>query len=371
VPDLSGPAGKIGRYFSVLSVIPSALLVSFVLVLAASGAWSGHVDWSAGFAALGHDGLTRVVQVALASLLVGLVLQPLQYALVQFAEGYWGTGPVAGALMRVCIGRHRRSRRNLNRIEGEYLNALESWGQSPQRTGDAKVTDDHLGALVRYEEARRALLGYPHDVNDVRPTRLGNMLRRYEAEAGAVYQLPLPVVAPHIALLAPKAHVDYVDDQRTQLDLAVRLALVSVLGAVAAVLFLWRDGLWLAVALVPYTMAYLFYLGAVVVAGEYGTALATVLDLNRFALYDALRVPQPASLGDERAQAAKLAQVLRTDLRLEDRVVALDYATPTAGVACDTGSLSGSAELGDPAATGDGDASQADGVAGPDAGDAS
>ncbi len=335
LPDLTGPAGKIGRYFSVLSVIPSALLVSFIVVLAGSGAWDGTPHWSAGFAALGRHGFTTIAQVALASLLLGLALQPLQYSLVQFAEGYWGTGPVATALMAAGIKRHRTSNTNLNRIAGASLNALEGVGQSPRGAGDDPVTEANLLALLRFDEANRALLSYPHHPNDIRPTRLGNVLRRYEAAAGAVYGLSLPTIAPHLTLIAPKRHLDYVDDQRTQLDLAVRLTLVSILAAVAGIMFLWRAGLWLTIAAVPYSMAYLFYRGAVVLAAEYCTAVATVLDLNRFTLYDAVHVPAPSDLKGEQVTAAALTTVLRSDLRPTERAVPLSYTTTDSAPVCD------------------------------------
>lgn len=316
---LSGPAGTIGRYFSILSVIPSSLLVTFVLVLDGSHATSGTPDWSRGFSSIGDGGFTKIGQIALASLLIGLVLQPLQFSLVQLAEGYWGTSRLANSLMRRRIVRHQRARRELNRTVGESLAALESAGESPRNPDHEPVSVTNISYLLDYDEAKRALTSYPHSPNNVRPTRLGNVLRRYEAEVGAPYGLSLPVIAPHLGLIAPEAHVAYIDDQRTQLDLAVRLAVVNVIACVTAIGFLWRDGMWLAVAVVPYLLAYLFYRGSIIVAAEYCTALSTVLDLNRFTLYEKLRIKQPATRVQEEAQSQKLITLLRNDLHPDDR----------------------------------------------------
>ena len=322
IPEaLSSPADKIGRYFSVLSVIPSALLVSWAIVLNGSGAWTHRPKFSAGIAGLSSGGFARIGQIALASLLVGLVLHPLQFAVVQFCEGYWGPGRLGQAAatrrIRFHLGRKIDMESKLAHIRSE-LNALDLL---PGDRDADQIDLTTAGLLVRHDSLARALTNYPHDANDIRPTRLGNMLRRYESESGRPYGLDLVTVWPHIWLLSPQGHVDYVNDQRTQLDLTVRLIVINVLAAVLSVVYLWRDGLWLVLALAPYLLAYLFYRGAVVVAAEYGTALATVLDLNRFRLYDALRVAAPTSSRAERARGADLTAVLRTDLATPERTV--------------------------------------------------
>ncbi|HEX8093479.1 hypothetical protein [Jatrophihabitans sp.] len=325
---LASPAQTIGRYFSILSVIPSALLVTFVLVLHNSQAWSGHPDFGHGFSSLGDGGFGKVGQIALASLLVGLVLQPLQYTLVQLAEGYWGTSKLATWLMLRRIEHHRQVRKTLNTTVAEAIRMLEAAGESPLNPDHEPVSEGNLVHLVRFDEANRALASYPHRPNDVRPTRLGNILRRYESEGGEPYGLGVPTIAPHVGLIAPRDHTDYVDDQRTQMDLAVRLVVINLLASLLAVVFLWRDGLWLLIAVGPYALAYVFYRGAVTLAADYGTALATVVDLNRFLLYDRLHLPVPNNSVEERTQSAQLMTLLRSDLHPDERtIVDLTFST--------------------------------------------
>ena len=65
--------------------------------------------------------------------------------------------------------------------------------------------------------------------------------------------------------------------------------------------------------LAPYAVAYLAYRGSVTIAQEYGTALAVLVELNRFTLYERLRLDVPKSLKAERKLGDRLTNVLRLD----------------------------------------------------------
>ncbi len=134
------------------------------------------------------------------------------------------------------------------------------------------------------------------------PTRLGNALRRDEDKIGQQYGLSALAVAGHISLVAPTEQAAYVTDARQQLDRAVRLCSVGLLASVLTSGWLVTGGWLLALALVPLTFAHLCYRGSVAAAQDYTYAVAVVLDLNRFALYDALHVNLPGSSGAEVAQ---------------------------------------------------------------------
>ena len=134
------------------------------------------------------------------------------------------------------------------------------------------------------------------------PTRLGNVLRHHERTAGAAYELDAVIAMPFLVSVATPADVDYLDDQRSQLDLAARMVIVSLTATVLTVAFLARHGLWLLVALGPYAGTYLSYRGAIVAAAEYGSALRVVLTLNRFALYERLELKRPTGSSAERSR---------------------------------------------------------------------
>jgi len=101
-------AGRIGRYFTVVSALPAAVFVSYVFLLAKTGAWSGPIHWSA----FTDVDLAEVAVLGIASFVVALALNPLQFVLIQLFEGYWG--PSAPARRRS----RGSSRRNAARPAG-------------------------------------------------------------------------------------------------------------------------------------------------------------------------------------------------------------------------------------------------------------
>lgn len=264
VPTLTEAAtaagGRIGRYFSVVSVVPAALLVVFVLALVQSGAWAGPPDWSRAARSAGRTSLAAASILALVTLGVALAMHPLQFTMTQLLEGYWGGGPVAERLMTSRRNEHRRRRRELKIAQDDAIAVAEA---VPRGEWHGDRGDRQVGHEVVAQEAGRLLGDYPQSPRRVMPTRLGNALRRYEDQAGSAYGLGGVTVAPHVALVAPPGQVAYLEDRRVQLDVAVRMCVVSLLAAAAAVLFLWSDGAWLLCALPPYGLAYLFYRGAV------------------------------------------------------------------------------------------------------------
>jgi hypothetical protein len=159
---------------------------------------------------------------------------------------------------------------------------------------------------------------------------LGNALRRSESNAGSQYALNALQIVPQLLLIAPPGHVDYVNDQRSQLDLAVRMTFIFALASATAALFLWPYGFWVLVAVIPYVLAYLSYRGSVVAARLYGSALDTLMNLDRFALYEQLRLQLPRDTADERKTNKELERLFDYD----DAVV-LPYEHPDAATGAD------------------------------------
>jgi hypothetical protein len=164
------------------------------------------------------------------------------------------------------------------------------------------------------------------------PTRLGNVLRRYEEKAGQQYGLSIVGIAPHLNLVALKEHREFVDDCRKGLDLGVRICVLFAFATALSVVLLIRDGAWLFLALAPYAVSYLAYRGATSSAHAYGTALSTLVDLNRFALYEQLHLPPPSSTQVERERNALLLKLLAGA-----PASGLDYAPPKDAPASETG----------------------------------
>ncbi len=175
---------------------------------------------------------------------------------------------------------------------------------------------------ARYPPAN--IVGMHAEYDNIMPTRLGNALRKYERQAGSQYGLDAVSVIQHVSFVAPTERLAYVGDQRQLLDLSVRMSATSIIATLIAITALWRHGPWMLLALVPYGVAYLSYRGAVVVAHEYGAAVAAMIDLDRFALYDSLRLPRPKDTAAERRMNAKLMKLLTNG----DSDIVMHYAHP-------------------------------------------
>lgn len=305
---ISGVGSAVGRYFSVVSFIPSLFLVGFTFALAASGAWggSGEPDWAKAGNSFTHIG--DLALLTLVSIAIGIAVHPIQFALVQFFEGYWGTGWLAQRARSARMLHHSRIS-DVLRFEGPG-----PWADIELHKADSGELDIEQEARIRLlsnrDEANRLAAGYPEQPDDIMPTRLGNALRRYERLAGSQYNLDAVRVIRHTALVAPRPHVDYLNDQRQLLDLSVRMCATSIFATLVAIAFLWHHGPWLAVAFAPYVIAYISYRGAVVVAHEYGAAICTIIDLDRFALYDYLRMSRPETTKAEQLMNAKLIKLI-------------------------------------------------------------
>jgi hypothetical protein len=263
-PILGGLA-QIGRYFQIISVVPAVLVVFSVYGLVAAGAPSREPSWSAlveGVHSLGFQGVTVIV---LAVLIVGMMIHPFQFAAIQFLEGYWGPGPLArtASLTRARIHLVRKNR-YLGQREVAAAKLAEALRVLEKPPGRAKIRglriealQAHLGSTAFNTAVRR----YPVEPHRVMPTRLGNMLRSYEDAAGKPFGRQAAEVTTHLMYLAPSEHTEYVDDARTDLDLAVRFVISWVLVAITSFLLVWPYGLWITVPIGAYLLAWVSYRG--------------------------------------------------------------------------------------------------------------
>ena len=363
---ISGVGSAVGRYFSVVSFIPSLFLTGFIFALIESGAWSdsGSLNWTRAGRAFTHIG--DLALLILISIVIGIAVHPIQFALVQFFEGYWGTRWWAQRARTARIMHHVERYQSfhtglaleandaLRESDSEAMRQAKRSDEatSPEERRKADEAEENarlpLEDRVRYrsisDENRRLARGYPdvkhvgHHVeyDNVMPTRLGNVLRRYERRMGSQYSLEPFSVIQQISFVAPAERLAYIGDQRQLLDLSVRMSATSIVATLIAISALWRHGPWLLLALLPYGVAYLSYRGAVVVAHEYGSALSAMIDLDRFALYDALRLPRPKDTAAERRMNRDLGQLLSHNRKIILRYEYPDVPGSTSGQSTST-----------------------------------
>jgi hypothetical protein len=309
--SILGGFTSIGRYFTVVSLLPSAAFTAYIYLLFKTGAWGGAVNWSA---AVKQFNIDDAALLTIASFVIALAMHPLQFALTQLLEGYWGAGSGSRQIALLRIAYHRRRCQLLENRATAAASALEQLPPHERPNGEDASLDALDAFLVNYE-SQRLRADYPEEIQDIRPTRLGNVLRRYEASAGSTYGLEAIPSVPRLAVVAQPPELDYLQSQRMQMDLAVRTSVLAMAATLITVAVMFRHQAWLLVALVPYAVAYSAYRGAVTVAGEYGTALAVLIEVSRFSLYERLRLPLPKNLGEERDQNKDLMKAFRLQRR--------------------------------------------------------
>ncbi|WIX88983.1 hypothetical protein [Amycolatopsis sp. DG1A-15b] len=340
LPDAAvGLGSRIGRYFSVVSVLPALFLVVWTAALVTSEAWRGHPDVALMVRRLGGLNLSGAAWLILVTILVALFLHPLQLGMTRLLEGYWGSSRLAVFLLRVRITRYRRRRerledrqdllqatrdRELDRLmAAAHRKTLAEGEDDPDPAGlperqlqdareamlESPAGQSLSGIHAAWSTIPRAVARYPH-VSRMMPTRLGNALRSGEDKAGRQYRLDVVKTAPHIGLVAPQSHLDYIDDARQQLDTSARLCVVAFVVTVETAGFLVTGGWWLLLALGPYFLAYVAYRASVAAAEQYMGIVSTVLDLNRFKMYESLHLPLPPTAAQERESNVKLMRFL-------------------------------------------------------------
>ncbi|MFJ1763981.1 hypothetical protein ACIOD2_26950 [Amycolatopsis sp. NPDC088138] len=335
-----GTGARIGRYFSLVSVLPALFLSAWTVVLIASGAWSGAPDPKQLPSELGRIGLGGYAWILLATIVIALFLHPLQLGMTRVLEGYWGSSRIATILLRLRITHYRRKKAQLNKRQTRLdrqrervlrrilvRNYLTEVANSPDTAKDPSAWNPEEfrrevlkllpnKAAHAASGAHAALASIPHRLDRfpvasrMMPTRLGNALRSAEDRIGRQYGLDAIRTAPHIALLAPELHLSYLQDTRQQMDTSIRLCVVALLATLESVIALLTDRWWLLIALGPYLLTWIAYSAAVAGADEYMGMVRTVLDLNRFKLYEELHVKHPENSEEERKNNERLMELL-------------------------------------------------------------
>ncbi|KRC90090.1 hypothetical protein ASE25_11415 [Terrabacter sp. Root85] len=316
-----GTSSSIGRYFGIVSTIPSLVLVLWVYLILVLDPFHGPPQLShlGSVNPITHP--SHAIAIAVAAWITAVVTHPLQTAIVQAFEGYWGFGHLGRRLAAARVLAHLKSRATMTGTADWAVHRLKERHDAlgdelldhltyPALPDNDSVARSVVELQLKVDTARKALLIYPSDLVDMMPTRLGNVLRRHETLAGRAVNLPILQWATHIGLSADPAHNAYVVDQRSDLDLAVRMSFVGVVCTGLSFIAFWPHGLWLLLALVPLAGGWLSYRGSVVAADAYGRAFSAWLHLNRFRMYDQLRLVPAETADDERKRNAALEDLV-------------------------------------------------------------
>jgi len=268
----------LGLRFNVVSLLPDATLVLFVLALTASGAPAKPPSPGEVLGAIDELNAQRVAAMLALVLIASLILHPFQFSLVRLLEGYWESSRIGRPLSALGTELHRRRRRRLDQL-----------AHDPQTRQE----------LERQQWAADIFDQYP-DEDRLLPTRLGNTLRAAEDEAGRRYNLPTIAIMPRLYPYFSDRFATVYVDRRNQLDAAVRFCAILALAAViSAGLLLANGGPWRLLPAVIVLLAWISYQAAVRAAANFGQALFVALDLHRFDMIKALHYPLPANRAEE------------------------------------------------------------------------
>jgi hypothetical protein len=300
--DLVSPK-DLGPRFNLVSFLPTAFLVLFILgILALGPPFRDPHPSNLATALSGLDG-AQVAALVVAVIVVASIAHPLQLPLVRLLEGYWQDTAVGSAVASIGMEMHRRRQERLVAYFNEELPdpfAVRSSGgrivRDVHRENRQAVQYERLGQLA----ARRLPTEYPRATENLLPTKLGNALRAAEDRAGQRYGLDTIAVWPRLHPHLPSPFAGAVNDLRDQFDAAARICVVLLLATLVSTLLLVTHGWWLLVPASTAFLSWVAYRAAVRAAVAYGAQLQVAFDLHRFDMLRGLHLPLPADPERER-----------------------------------------------------------------------
>jgi hypothetical protein len=190
---------KIGIRFLVVTLFPNVAFARLIVGLLLAGAPTHPPSWQTAAASVQNVPVLSVALFLAATFIASVIVHPLNYILVQLAEGYWGRLPFGAVLQRAAAA-HTEYRR--------------------ERLREAERDDPSVSIQLDW---------LPQPPMPTLPTELGNALYAGEVRAGARYGYETSVVLPRLMPLLDENVRAQVTDTRNQLDVAARIFMLSLL----------------------------------------------------------------------------------------------------------------------------------------------
>lgn len=279
--------------FLLVSVFPTATLLATIIALMFSGAPQHAPDLSLAIKHFQQLTAAQITLLSLAAIVMGILLYPLQFSMIQILEGYWGA---SRPLVLAALLTSRR-----------YGRKRDRWDDGRQGLGYEELPADELQRVVSMYGSAVASLPRP---GRMMPTRLGNVLRAAEDSAGERYGLNTLLIIPRLVPQLSPMVADRLSDSRLQLDIAVRFCLIWLIATATSIGLLVHFAIWLWVPVATYGLAWLSYRAACAAAAAYGNMLAVAVDLHRFDLLAAMHQPLPRNYRDEVRRNRTLMRIL-------------------------------------------------------------
>ena len=244
--------------------------------------WSTAVQLLAGIAALALIGATD------------LVLRALSFSTLRLLEGHWPrfAEPLRRRLVTRVTDAYKRDR---------YRWAVLSERASPEAS--SSLTEDEQRELTGLE---RRLQRVPVSPDQRLPIVLGNLLRATETRIEGRYGLDPIRCWPAFWFVLPEFARSEVAAARAGLDASARVLLAGLLFTVWALVAWW----WPPIVIGPIVAIAAYYGWMIPAAATYGSVVEATFAVHRFALYEALHWPLPATPAGERTGGRALTEAI-------------------------------------------------------------
>jgi hypothetical protein len=226
-------------------------------------------------------------------------------------------------------------RRNLTQLfEGYTLVRWAGWAAQPfidwHRERKRSITFDADPAGPRYFREEHWVL-YPKSVDNILPTRLGNVMRAAEDYSEERFKADYLIVWPRLAHVCSVRFVQDYEASRANVDFLLVVCFLSVAFGVVGGGMAASAGsimVFLVVTVGSLGLGWLAYTSAVSAAIEFGEQIRASVDLFRINLLEQLRYPLPEDTEDEQAHWEEFSRTLKDR---EERETS--YVHPAARVA--------------------------------------
>jgi hypothetical protein len=217
------------------------------------------------------------------------VVQKFDRKVIRLLEGYWsGIFGLSFLFKKLQIEKRKKLSVELDKVN--------------------PYTNETYNKYVRID---RQLQYYPTDERDILPTRLGNILRAAERRPLDRYGLDAIIIWPRLWILLPDGVRADLQAAYSDLNIAARVWLWSVLCLVwvplyATCVWWW----WLLPIVVIATALYIYYGWLLETAINYSKLIDAVFDLYRVNLYQSLRWKLPANTLEDKVFGLEITKYL-------------------------------------------------------------
>lgn len=287
-----------GDRFSLLSVLPGAIVISAVTVLAEAHAYEPGRSMDLGDALPADHKIVALGFGVVGAFLGGVLLRPFEVALVQLLEGYWPAGSLRGRVRPLAVERHRR-----RRDQAVLLAEKTELPEAPVNRSLTQIAQYHRAVVHASrikERAGRTAAKYSPEDKLLMPTTLGNILRNVEGRTGRRYGLD---VLSAYRRIYPSVAPEFRRAIGEQLDLiSITSSLCMAFGVVslAASPLIFRMNWWTLVLPVAMAASAVAYRGAQRAAQDHEELMKAVFDVHRFDLATTLHYELPDNAVAER-----------------------------------------------------------------------